>query len=80
MFGPISFLFDTCFDLGCGINFQTILDRYGVGVQNLGPLCSESGICLLPFQYHTETIYDCFFFLFVSAFVLCFLSLRTFQP
>ena len=72
MFGPISLLFDTCFDLGCGIHFQTILDRYGVDVQNLG-----SALQRIWYMFVTISIpyRDCLRLFFLSVcFSFCFMS------
>ena len=79
MFGPISLLFDTCFDLGCGIYFQTILDRHGVDVQNLGSALQRIWYMFVTISVPCRDDLRLIFFLFVSVFVLCLLSLRIFQ-
>ena len=80
-FGPITLLFDTCSDLGCGIHFQTILDRYGVDVQNLGSALQRIWYMFVtisvPYRDYLRLIFlsVCFSFCFMSFIITHLLTL-----
>jgi hypothetical protein len=74
--------FDTCFDLGCGIHFQTILDRYGVDVQNLGSALQRIWYLFVtisvPYRDYLQLFFlsVCFSFCFMSFVITHFSTLK----